>query len=111
MLVVVLLIAIIWSNPNFGDPGFLIRFVGRTAPIAIAAMGQYYVIVSGEFDLSMGAVIATQVVMAGNLIGQDEDRILPVMVLMLAVGALDRPGQRRSAPRCSRCRASSSRSA
>ena len=88
MLVVVLLIAVIWSNPNFGEPGFLIRFVGRTAPLAIAAIGQYYVIVSGEFDLSMGAVIATQVVMAGNLIGQDEDRILPVMVLMFAVGAL-----------------------
>lgn len=88
VLVVVLLIAVIWSNPNFGEPPFLIRFVGRTAPLAIAAIGQYYVIVSGEFDLSMGAVIATQVVMAGNLIGQDEDRILPVMVLMFAVGAL-----------------------
>ena len=88
VLVVVLLVAVIWSNPNFGEPPFLIRFVGRTAPLAIAAIGQYYVIVSGEFDLSMGAVIATQVVMAGNLIGQDEDRILPVMVLMFAVGAL-----------------------
>ena len=89
----------------------LIRFVGRTAPIAIAAMGQYYVIVSGEFDLSMGAVIATQVVMAGNLIGQDEDRILPVMVLMLAVGALIGfvNGARHDA--AARCRASSSRSA
>ena len=88
VLVVVLLAAVIWSNPNFGEPGFLIRFVGRTAPLAIAAIGQYYVIVSGEFDLSMGAVIATQVVMAGNLIGQDEGRILPVMALMIAVGAL-----------------------
>jgi ribose transport system permease protein len=88
VLVAVLLAAVIWSNPNFGDPGFLIRFVGRTAPLAIAAIGQYYVIVSGEFDLSMGAVIATQVVMAGNLIGQDEGRILPVMVLMIGVGAL-----------------------
>ncbi len=88
VLVAVLLVAVIWSNPNFGDPGFLIRFVGRTAPLAIAAIGQYYVIVSGEFDLSMGAVIATQVVMAGNLIGQDEGRILPVMVLMIGVGAL-----------------------
>ena len=88
MLVIVLLAAVIWSNPNFGEPGFLIRFVGRTAPLAIAAIGQYYVIVSGEFDLSMGAVIATQVVMAGNLIGQDEGRILPVMALMIGVGAL-----------------------
>ena len=74
LLRVVLLVAIMVANPNFADPGALIRFVGRTAPIAIAAMGQYFVIVCGEFDLSMGAVIATQVVMAGNFIGQDEGR-------------------------------------
>ncbi|KRF36923.1 ABC transporter permease [Nocardioides sp. Soil805] len=88
VLVGVLLVAIMVSNPNFTDPGALIRFAGRTAPIAIAAMGQYYVIVSGEFDLSMGAVIATQVVLAGNFIGQDEGRIVPGLLLMLAVGAL-----------------------
>jgi ribose transport system permease protein len=44
------------------------------------------VIVSGEFDLSMGSVVTVQVVMAGNLIGEDESRILPVMLLMLVVG-------------------------
>jgi ribose transport system permease protein len=86
VLAIALLIATIASNPNFGDPGVLIRFFGRTAPIAIAAMGQYFVIVSGEFDLSMGAVVTAQVVMAGNLIGQDESRIVPVTCLMLLVG-------------------------
>lgn len=88
VLAAVLLVAIVVSNPNFADPGSLIRFAGRTAPIAIAAMGQYYVIVSGEFDLSMAAVIAAQVVLAGNFIGQDEARILPGLIVMFAVGAL-----------------------
>lgn len=88
ILVAVLLAAIIIQNPNFGEPGSLIRFIGRTAPIAIAAMGQYFVIVSGEFDLSMGSVVTLQVVVSGNLIGQDESRILPVMVLMFVLGAL-----------------------
>jgi ribose transport system permease protein len=88
LLVLALIVAIILANPNFGDPGVLVRFLGRTAPIAIAAIGQYYVIVSGEFDLSMGAVIAAQVVMAGNLIGEDQSRIVPVMGLMFLVGAL-----------------------
>lgn len=88
VLVAVLLVAIVVANPNFGDPGSLIRFAGRTAPIAIAAMGQYYVIVSGEFDLSMGAVVAAQVVVAGNLIGEDAGRIVPVMLLMLGIGVL-----------------------
>jgi ribose transport system permease protein len=88
VLVAVLLVATIVANPNFGDPEVLIRFLGRTAPIAIAAVGQYYVIVSGEFDLSMGAVISLQVVLAGNMIGDDAGMILPVMALMLLLGAL-----------------------
>lgn len=87
VLVGVLLIAVVVANPTFGDPGSLIRFIGRTAPIAIAAVGQYFVIVSGEFDLSMAAVITAQVVMAGNLIGQDPSRILPVTIAMFALGA------------------------
>ena len=86
VLAIGLLIAIIVANPNFGDPGVIVRFLGRTAPIAIAAMGQYFVIVSGEFDLSMGAVVTAQVVMAGELIGQDEGRVVPVTCLMLLVG-------------------------
>ncbi|HYG92484.1 MAG TPA: ABC transporter permease [Nocardioides sp.] len=86
VLAVALLFATIAANPNFGDPGVLIRFLGRTAPIAIVALGQYYVIVSGEFDLSMGAVIAAQVVIAGNFIGEDQSRILPGLALMLALG-------------------------
>lgn len=88
VLAAVLLASVIVANPNFADADVLMRFAGRTAPIAIAAMGQYYVIVSGEFDLSMAAVIATQVVLAGNFIGQDEGRILPGLALMLGVGAL-----------------------
>ncbi|HSF37953.1 MAG TPA: ABC transporter permease [Nocardioides sp.] len=88
ILVAVLFVAVVWANPSFGDPPQLIRFIGRTAPIAIAAMGQYYVIVSGEFDLSMGAVIATQVVIAGNYIGDDEGRVLPAIALMLLIGVV-----------------------
>jgi ribose transport system permease protein len=87
VLAIVLLVLTVLANPNFGEPRVLMNFLGRAAPIAIAAIGQYYVIVSGEFDLSMGAVIGTQVVLAGNLIGDDPDRIVPVTALMLLVGA------------------------
>ncbi|TYL51323.1 ABC transporter permease [Nocardioides sp. BGMRC 2183] len=87
VLAFALLVATVIANPNFGDPGVLIRFLGRTAPIAIAAIGQYYVIVAGEFDLSMGAVIAAQVVIAGNYIGDDTGRNVTGLLLMLALGA------------------------
>lgn len=88
ILVAILFAAVVWSNPSFAEPPQLIRFISRTAPIAIAALGQYYVIVSGEFDLSMGAVIAAQVVIAGNYIGEDASKVLPALVLMLAVGVV-----------------------
>ena len=86
VLLAILLVSIALLNPNFADPSQFIRFIQRVAPVAIVAIGQYFVIVSGEFDLSMGAVIATQVVLAGNLIGQDESKIVPVTLLMVAVG-------------------------
>ena len=44
-------------------------------------------IVGGEFDLSMGSVVTAQVVIAGNLIGQDDAKALPVFAFMLAFGA------------------------
>ncbi|WP_435771790.1 ABC transporter permease [Nocardioides sp. SYSU DS0651] len=87
VLALALLVATVVANPNFGDPGVMIRFLGRTAPIAIAAIGQYYVIVAGEFDLSMAAVIAAQVVIAGNFIGDDPGRNLTGLLLMLLLGA------------------------
>ncbi|MET0725153.1 MAG: ABC transporter permease [Leifsonia sp.] len=88
LLLIVLLVAITILNPSFAEPGQLMRFIQRVAPVAIAAIGQYFVIVGGEFDLSMGSVVTAQVVIAGNLIGQDESRSVPVLLLMIAFGAL-----------------------
>ncbi|WP_157155166.1 MULTISPECIES: ABC transporter permease [unclassified Diaminobutyricimonas] len=87
LLLIVLLIWITVLNPNFAAPDNFIRFVARVAPVAIAAIGQYFVIVSGEFDLSMGSLVTAQVVIAGNLIGQDDSKVLPVLLFMLVFGA------------------------
>ncbi|WP_082600978.1 ABC transporter permease [Agromyces sp. Root81] len=87
LLLIVLLVAIALLNPSFAEPSQFIRFVQRVAPVAIVAIGQYFVIVGGEFDLSMGSVVTAQVVIAGNLIGQDEAKSLPVLAFMLVFGA------------------------
>jgi ribose transport system permease protein len=87
LLLIVLLVAIAVMNPSFAEPGQFIRFVQRVAPIAIVAIGQYFVIVGGEFDLSMGSVVTAQVVIAGNLIGQNDALAVPVLLFMLAFGA------------------------
>jgi len=88
LLLLVLLVAIVVINPMFAEPGQFMRFLQRVAPVAIVAMGQYFVIVSGEFDLSMGSLVTAQVVGAGALVGQDGSRTVPVLVAMLAFGAL-----------------------
>lgn len=88
VLLIVLLIVATISSPSFAEPGQFIRFIGRVAPIAIAAVGQYFVIVSGEIDLSMGALVTAQVVISGNLIADDASRVIPVLLLMIALGIL-----------------------
>ncbi|GAA4368408.1 ABC transporter permease [Paeniglutamicibacter cryotolerans] len=88
LLLAGLLLAITVISPSFAEPSQLIRFVQRVAPIAIVAIGQYFVVVGGEFDLSMGSLITAQVVIAGNLIGQDASRIAPTLILMLVLGTL-----------------------
>ena len=47
-------------------------FVKKAAPLVILAVGQYFVIVAGEFDLSVGSLVGAQVVIAAQLIDGDE---------------------------------------
>jgi len=88
LLLIVLLILITVLNPRFAEPDQLMRFIQRVAPIAIVAIGQYFVIVAGEFDLSMGSLVTAQVIIAGNLVGQDDSRSIPVLLLMIGFGLL-----------------------
>ncbi|MFS0913284.1 ABC transporter permease [Microbacterium sp. 179-I 3D2 NHS] len=88
LLLVILLVAVMVLNPSFAEPGQLMRFIQRVAPIAIVAIGQYFVIIAGEFDLSQGSLITAQVIIAGNLVGQDDSRTVPVLLLMIVFGAV-----------------------
>ncbi|WP_031066184.1 ABC transporter permease [Streptomyces sp. NRRL WC-3742] len=84
----VLLVAIAVANPSFFEPQSLLAFVKRSAPLAILAAGQYFVIVSGEFDLSVGSLVTAEVVVAARLIDGESGATWPVIALLLAVGAL-----------------------
>ena len=88
LLLVILLVAVMILNPSFAEPGQFMRFIQRVAPIAIVAIGQYFVIIAGEFDLSQGSLITAQVIIAGNLVGQDDARTVPVLLLMVVFGAV-----------------------
>ncbi|GAB3161879.1 ABC transporter permease [Myceligenerans halotolerans] len=78
--------AILALNPSFGEPTSLMAFAKKAAPLVILAIGQYFVIVSGEFDLSVGSLVGAQVVIAARLMDGDAAMTWPVMTLMLAFG-------------------------
>src|SRR5215204_6634812 len=88
---VVLLGLLVWIailNPNFTEPPVFLAFLKRAAPLMILAAGQLFVIVSGEFDLSVGALITAVVVVAARLIDNEPSRTWPVIVVLFALGAL-----------------------
>ncbi len=81
-----LLVAIALNNPAFVEPTGYMNFVKRAAPLAILAAGQLFVIVSGGFDLSAGAVVTFVVVGASMLLGENPDGTWWVIALMYGAG-------------------------
>jgi len=83
---VVLYAAIAILQPNYLEAGLFMNFLRRAAPLAILACGQLYVILSGGFDLSMGAVVTLVVLAASMLIGGDAAMTWPVIGALYAMG-------------------------
>jgi len=88
VILAVLLALLTIRQPDFLSPPSLMSFLGRSAPIILLAAGQYFVIVSGEFDLSVGSLVTAQVVVAARLIDNEPSRTWPVILLLLAFGAI-----------------------
>jgi len=84
----VLLAAIAIADPFFLEPAGFLAFVRRAAPLVILAAGQYLVIVSGEFDLSVGSLITAVVVAAAGLTEGDPDRTWWVVAALFGLGIL-----------------------
>ncbi|MFI6938775.1 ABC transporter permease [Streptomyces sp. NPDC050418] len=85
-LLVVLLLALAATDPGFYELDRFLAFVKRAAPLVILAAGQYLVIVSGEFDLSVGAIVTAGVVVAAQLYGSFPDAHWLVISLALVLG-------------------------
>ncbi|MGV9772105.1 ABC transporter permease [Streptosporangium sp. NPDC003464] len=88
LVLAVLLVLIAVANPFFLEPAGFLAFLKRAAPLVILAAGQYFVIVSGEFDLSVGSLVTVQVVVAARLIDGGEPATWPVLALLVALGLL-----------------------
>jgi ribose transport system permease protein len=87
----VLLIALwIWIaiiNPTFLEPGPFLAYLKRSAPLVILAAGAFFVLVSGNFDLSVGSLVTVIVVVAAKLMNGDPSKTWPVIALLFAIGA------------------------
>ncbi|GHC53413.1 ABC transporter permease [Streptomyces flavofungini] len=87
-LLIVLLVALAATDPGFYEPDRFLAFVKRAAPLVILAAGQYLVIVCGEFDLSVGAVVTAGVVAAAEVYGTYPDAPWALMTAgLLLAGA------------------------
>lgn len=84
---------IAFLQPNYLEPGLFMNFLRRAAPLVILACGQLYVILTGGFDLSMGAVATLVVLAASILINGDPEATWAVIgalyVMGIAVGLVN----------------------
>ncbi len=78
--------AIALMQPNYLEAGLFMNFLRRAAPLAILACGQLYVILTGGFDLSMGAIVTLVVLAASILIDGDPDATWAVIAGLYAMG-------------------------
>jgi ribose transport system permease protein len=88
LVLVVVALLVVWRDPSFAEPPSVMAFLKRSAPLIVVALGQLFVIVSGEFDLSVGALITACVVIAARLGAGDPTRTWWVVALLFGLSLL-----------------------
>jgi ribose transport system permease protein len=108
VFLVILLAFTKFIQPSYGVTGVQGLAIS-VLPLALAAVGQAIVVISGGIDLSIGAIMAlTSVIAASQMLGQSEGFGVAVVIGVLALGlVLGRSTARSSS--VTRCRTSSSR--
>jgi len=70
-IALVLLAGVGYLNPAFYRPDSFLTFLARATPLMILTAGQVFVLVSGGFDLSVGSVVTSSVIIAAILADND----------------------------------------
>jgi ribose transport system permease protein len=86
---VLLIVMFVWisaANENFLTPEGFLAYLKRAAPLAILAIGAYFVLASGEFDLSVGSLVTVTAVVAAKQIDGDPSNTWPTVMLLFAIG-------------------------
>lgn len=82
VVLLAILVAIYIVRPQYN----YLALLKSAAPLAILAAGQLFVIVAGEFDLSVGSLITVVVSLAASIIKGDAALTLGVMGLLVVLG-------------------------
>jgi ribose transport system permease protein len=86
VVLIVLLVAIGLIGPRGFDPGYFLALLKRAAPLMVLAAGQLFVIVSGEFDLSVGSIVTVVVVAGAVITAGDPSLTYPLLGGLLLFG-------------------------
>lgn len=82
----ILYAAIVSLQPNYLEAGLFMNFLRRAAPLIILAVGQLYVVLTGGFDLSVGAIVTLVVLAASILINGDPEMTWPMIGVLYLMG-------------------------
>lgn len=86
LVLIALLVAIGLINPRGFDVGYYLALLKRAAPLMVLAAGQLFVIVAGEYDLSVGSIVTVVVVAGAVLTAGDPNLTYPVFGGLLLFG-------------------------
>jgi ribose transport system permease protein len=82
---ILLMAGIACYNPNFLEPAGLMNFLRRAAPLAVLTCGQLFVLITGGFDLSAGALVTLTVIGASLITMGDPAMAWPAIGVLYAI--------------------------
>jgi ribose transport system permease protein len=88
VVLVVAIACITAVSPFFLQPPLFLAFIRAATPLMILAAGTAFVLVSGEFDLSVGSLVTVVVVVAARLSEGDPSRTWWIIPLLFGIGLL-----------------------
>ena len=88
LIALVLLVWVGIRNPAFFQPDNFLTFLQRATPLMILTAGQVFVLVSGGFDLSVGSVVTSTVIIGAILANNDPGATWWVILALLLGGLI-----------------------
>src|SRR4030043_1958766 len=85
----IIFIVLGFLNPvKYQSMNGIMTFLRTAAPLAVLAVGEMFVLASGGFDLTVGAIVTFVVLVSSKLLANDPANAFPAIMMMLGAGIL-----------------------